>query len=149
MRLNRRGLAHRAIALLLAVAMPLCCCAVNSFAGNGGCCASEVAQVVNTPSCCQTATSCDAENRTSEAPCEDTGSCSCCLKGPAPTFDWTVPVDTIGTPVLMLPVDFASITTAQHASANAAGWNNPPPTLPALPRWLHAAAQRGIIIHNC
>ena len=38
MRLNRRGLAHRAIALLLAVAMPLCCCVVNSFAGNGGCC---------------------------------------------------------------------------------------------------------------
>ena len=146
MHLNRRGLAHRAIALLLAVAMPLCCCAVNAFAGSSGCCSAEVAQVVDTPSCCQTATSCATENQTPEAACENTGSCSCCLKGPAPTFDWTVPVDTIGMPALMLPVDFASIDGVLNALANTPGWGDAPPP---LPRWLHAAAQRGIIIHNC
>ena len=146
MRLNRRGLAHRAIALLLAVAMPLCCCVVNSFAGNGGCCSEAVAQVVDTPSCCQTPVCYSSEDQVPASPCQDTGTCSCCQKGPAPTFDWTVPIDTIGTPVLELPIDFASIDCTHTVLANPPGWNDLPP---AHPRWLQAAAERGIIIHNC
>jgi hypothetical protein len=79
-------------------------------------------------------------------PGDTTEACTCCMKAPGPIFTWTLPVDSIGTPVLDLSIDTsllgdqltATIDTARHGP-----WSYPPPS------WLRAAAHRGIIILNC
>ena len=92
---SRRGLMHRFTAIILVVAMPLCCCVLNVAAGVSCC---DPAPQVEVISCCS-GPACDSESTEpvhDELPCtgED---CQCCLKAPISIQNWTPPVDTIGT----------------------------------------------------
>ena len=125
MGLQRQSLAQRFIALLTAAVMPLCCCVID--AGASCCTSHDEPLVVEIASCCagsqcQTA---DIEEPSEEAPCSDTD-CSCCLKAPASSFDWTPPVDTIGTD---LPPYMAGdlIDGYETSGGSQDAWNDPPP----------------------
>ena len=120
----RKGLVHRMIALLLAMAMPLCCC---MFGSSGSCCVPEPV-VVEVASCCsstdcQTAT---AENAPLD-PCSGMTTCQCCLKAPAHAFDWHPPIDTIGTPILMAQVMKNQCSEETSGSVGLQFEDDPPP----------------------
>ena len=139
MRLHRRGLLHQGIALLLAAVMPLCCCVVAGLSGGSCCSGAAPIQVAAAPSCCQ-----QAPAEQAPAPCEGESRCSCCIKAPAPSFDWTPPVDTIGAPSLaiaLLANDQQILLAMLDRPAHRA--HAPPPS------WLSAAAHRGVVILNC
>ncbi len=90
MRSRRHGVAHQCILLLLAVAMPMCCCVMNGLAVAGG--DSDTAIT-----CCCSADACETDTR-STLPAESSGCKTCsCVKAPATFDDWTPPSDDIGT----------------------------------------------------
>ncbi|MCH2134464.1 MAG: hypothetical protein MK116_12020 [Phycisphaerales bacterium] len=128
MRNPRRGLLHRLTAMILVVAMPLCCCIMNAAAGVSCCTPAEVVTEV-APSCCS-GSACHAEVDTEATPeptpCGDSD-CLCCLKAPSTTFDWTPPVDTIGTPMPPCTPITVSITDRVDTTPNRCGWADPPP----------------------
>jgi hypothetical protein len=124
MALQRRGLTQRFIALLTAAAMPLCCCVIN--AGASCCAPNDETPIVEVQSCCsnQQCNSMD-EEATTESPCSDSN-CSCCLKAPANTIDWTPPVDTIGT--ALPPFALGEMSTAiDIEGCCTTPWDDPPP----------------------
>ncbi|MDG1838697.1 MAG: hypothetical protein P8I91_07845 [Phycisphaerales bacterium] len=82
-------MAHQCILLLLAVAMPMCCCVMNGFAVAGG--DSDA-----TITCCCSADACETDAR-STLPAESSGCNTCsCVKTPATFDNWTPPSDDIG-----------------------------------------------------
>ena len=116
---------HRFTALLLVVAMPLCCCVLNAASG-ANCC--DAAPVVEVASCCSS-THCQVE-QTEDAPDSDPcngNSCTCCLKIPSTSLDWSPPVDAIGTPLApcCLPLDLVAKIEIDADKGN--GWDDPPP----------------------
>ncbi len=133
MRSSRHGLATRFIMLLLAAAMPLCCCVMRSMA--------EVPPSNDAPgalSCCATPATCENGEQT---PADDAPSgCNgyCCIKAPVTVDDWTPPIDLIGEPSdgliepALLTIESASVVTPRP--------NRPPPG-PwgcSAPAWRHA-----------
>ena len=139
--------------MALAFAMPLCCCVVNGLSG-GGCCGDTAAapQVclndvdVQVPSCCEPK-SCCSEQATpvnGPAPCDNAGTCTCCIKVPGPVFEWTVPVDHIGTLIVDLSADVTAVTDdAMTSPIGPPGLDDPPPP------WQRIAAGCGCTILHC
>ncbi|MDG2424194.1 MAG: hypothetical protein P8M22_09470 [Phycisphaerales bacterium] len=119
----RRGLFHRITALLLAVAMPLCCCMINSASG-ASCC--DVEPIMEVASCCSSS-HCQAapEDNPPADPCVGI-TCQCCLKAPSNAFDWTPPVDTIGSPLDQSLFSFEQDAWLQ-IDADTIQWDDPPP----------------------
>ncbi len=147
----RRSFAHRLTAMLLAFAMPLCCCIVNGLTG-GGCCSDNAAPAqvcmedTQVPACCMSAESFSEQQTQDEypAPCDKSSSCTCCLKVTGPVFEWTVPVDSIGTLMVDLTIESAPIATeATTVFARSSGFGEPPPP------WQGIAAGCGHTILHC
>lgn len=148
MTFRRRGFVHRLTAMVLAFAMPLCCCVVNGLTGSN-CCSGKVVEAA-VPSCCAPSTCCQTQQASQAAPSdasergETSGSCACCIKVPGPIYDWTVPVDSIGT----LIVDLSTTIDASAMDATA--------LLPSTygldassPTWQRIAAGCGHTILHC
>ena len=120
---SRRGLMHRFTALILVVAMPLCCCVLNVAAGVSCC---DPAPQIEVVSCCssQACESQSPEPVHEELPCtgED---CQCCLKAPTSTQNWTPPVDTIGT--LLMTAEMILDDSPSFKRTAALHGHHPPP----------------------
>ena len=119
---------HRFIAMLMVIAMPMCCCVLNA-AAFGSCCGSVEDEPVMTVSCCSSQ-QCDAESGTTDVPadsqsCQDSN-CKCCLRAPVQSFDWTPPTDTIGSISYFHVVDHALLSQALLSMAHQQ-WEPPPP----------------------
>ena len=139
--LYKRGILIRTIALVLACAMPLCCCVLNAVTGelNSGC--SEI----ETASCCLAVVS------NHESPDQDKGeqeSCdgySCRIKGLVLDSNWTVPVDLIGSdiPLFLQEDNFCNATNGSIASIEL-----PPPELVKITTLGNSSApsMRGAVI---
>lgn len=109
MRQLRHAHIHRCIVLLLAAAMPLCCCTLRGFAADAG----ESSQ---TMSCCVPQSCCASSDTTGEPspePCDACGS-SCCIKVIGTLLDWTPPVDEIGTVGVDACADSVHACTTDH-----------------------------------
>ena len=115
---------QRLTAMILVVAMPLCCCVLNVAAGVSCC---DPAPQIEVVSCCssQSCESEPAEPVHEELPCtgED---CQCCLKAPASIQNWTPPVDTIGTYVMTLEIGSDGMLSCCQ-KASALHCHHPPP----------------------
>jgi hypothetical protein len=103
MSIRRYSPGHRLITLLLVAVMPICCCVVKSFSGSACCGTASVEATVEVASCCM-ARDCDTEMpaESSEPASDASGRCGCCAKVTPTTLDWTPPVDTIGSPLLLI-----------------------------------------------
>ena len=89
---------HRFTALILVVAMPMCCCVLNVAAGSSCC---DPSPKIERISCCSPV-SCESEPAEAtpvELPCVG-DDCQCCLKAPSLVENWTPPVDSFGTDLM-------------------------------------------------
>ena len=131
------------IALLLALVLPLCCCnlrlgfGVGACEGTGSCAASSDASPAGAKSarhsCCRSCSSDDsgASKSPDSPPPVDDGCTSklCCVKGGPMVAPFQVPVDQVGTP-LVLPADMSVVSAASRWQPEIEIWPpGRPPTL--------------------
>ena len=132
MSMTPRSRFHRSIAIIMVIAMPMCCCVLNAAAFGSCCIPAETAPVVTMSCCSGQACSSEADSTPVESPpCQDSN-CSCCLKAPVQAFEWTPPNDTIGsiTPLLVFQVtNLCCITSTPMADLR----RDYPPPRPAVP----------------
>ena len=102
----------------------VCCCVISTASGVSCCDPTEIVQVQ--ASC--GSSSCQAEKPmdSDEQPCGDTG-CSCCLKAPSTTPDWSPPVDTIGTSLPPFALAEPLESAAGWQAPGVSGKTDPPP----------------------
>jgi hypothetical protein len=115
---------QRFTALILALAMPMCCCVLNVAAGVSCC---DPLPKIEQISCCS-GTTCQSEPvevAPHELPCT-AKDCQCCLKATSIVQDWSPPVDTVGTTLMEL--DWTpGLNLLSSCNASTVHCHHPPP----------------------
>ena len=123
MRSIQQGLAARCILLLLAAAMPLCCCAMKSMV--------PVGDNTSPTSCCSQTSTVPCSSTTTDTPASDEDDCQqcslCCIKMTPSVETWTTPLDLTGTLLLDLHIAPSLLPIEGHLIALASPDTGPPP----------------------